>query len=161
MNLVEAMVASAMLVSSSSCSLQLWAGSTSWTRQAEGRQQQLAQLDAALLSSQSQLVALAGAAGQLAAGELEGQTGQVGSVAYRLVAWEGPRWLEPAGVDGLQRSQAVATLELLPTPEQPRPLRAAFGLELAQPVGPAAGGVRVLALKELGLRGRSAQGVAP
>jgi len=61
MNLVEALVASAMLVSSSSCSLQLWAGSTSWARQAEVRQQQLAQLDAALLSSQSQLVALAGA----------------------------------------------------------------------------------------------------
>ena len=60
MNLVEALVASAMLVSSSSCSLQLWAGSTSWTRHSDLRQQQQAQLDAALLSSQRQLATLAG-----------------------------------------------------------------------------------------------------
>ncbi len=61
MNLVEVMVASAMFVTSSSCSLQLWAGSSSWARQAEERQQQSAQLEAALLASQSQLGALAGA----------------------------------------------------------------------------------------------------
>lgn len=60
MNLAEALVSSAMVVSASSCSLQLWAGSTSWVRKAEVRTQQLAQLDAALLSSQAQLAALAG-----------------------------------------------------------------------------------------------------
>ena len=62
MNLVEAMVASAMFVTSSSCSLQLWAGSVSWARQAEAQQQQAAQLEAALLASQAQLTALAGTA---------------------------------------------------------------------------------------------------
>ena len=60
MNLVEAMVASAMFVTSSSCSLQLWSGSASWARQAEAQQQQQAQLEAALLASQAQLTALAG-----------------------------------------------------------------------------------------------------
>ncbi|MCP9777009.1 MULTISPECIES: hypothetical protein [unclassified Cyanobium] len=60
MNLVEAMVASAMFVTSSSCSLQLWSGSASWARQAEAQQQQAAQLEAALLASQAQLTALAG-----------------------------------------------------------------------------------------------------
>lgn len=60
MNLVEALVASVILVISSSCSLQLWAGSTSWARQAESRQRQASQLEAALLSSQAQLQALAG-----------------------------------------------------------------------------------------------------
>ena len=44
MNLVEAMVASAMFVTSSSCSLQLWSGSVSWARQAEAQQQQAAHL---------------------------------------------------------------------------------------------------------------------
>ena len=62
MNLVEAMVASAMFVTSSSCSLQLWAGSVSWARQAEAQQQQAAKLEAALLASQAQLTALAGTA---------------------------------------------------------------------------------------------------
>ena len=42
MNLVEAMVASAMFVTSSSCSLQLWSSSASWARQAEAQQQQAA-----------------------------------------------------------------------------------------------------------------------
>ena len=45
MNLVEAIVASAMFVTSSSCSLQLWAGSVSWARQAEAQQQQAAKLE--------------------------------------------------------------------------------------------------------------------
>ncbi len=62
MNLVEAMVASAMFVTSSSCSLQLWSGSASWARQVEAQQQQAAQLEAALLASQAQLTALAGTA---------------------------------------------------------------------------------------------------
>lgn len=60
MNLVEALVASAMFVTSSSCSLQLWSGSASWARQAEVQQQQATQLEAALLASQAQLTALAG-----------------------------------------------------------------------------------------------------
>ena len=62
MNLVEAMVASAMFVTSSSCSLQLWSSSASWARQAEAQQQQAANLEAALLASQAQLTALAGTA---------------------------------------------------------------------------------------------------
>ncbi|MBD2422756.1 hypothetical protein [Cyanobium sp. FACHB-13342] len=139
-------------------SLSLQAAALQARGQVQGGQR-LRQAEDALMSAAQHWVA--GAAGQLAGGELEGQTGQVGSVAYRLVAWEGPRWPEPAGLDGLQRSQAVATLELVPTAEQPRPLRAAFALELARPVAPAAGGVRLLALRELGLRGRAAQGVAP
>ena len=139
-------------------SLSLQAAALQARSQVQGGQR-LRQAEDALMSAAQHWVA--GAADQLAAGELEGQTGQVGAVAYRLVAWEGPRWQEPAGPDGLQRSQALATLELLPTAEQPRPLRAAFALELAQPVAPDAGGVRVLALRELGLRGRAAQGVAP
>ena len=60
MNLVEALVASAMFVSSSSCSLQLWAGSSRWVHQADGLQQQAAQVEAALLASQAELAALAG-----------------------------------------------------------------------------------------------------
>ena len=60
MNLVEVLVASAMFVTSSSCSLQLWSSGASWTRQAEAKQQQQAELEAALLASQAQLTALAG-----------------------------------------------------------------------------------------------------
>ncbi len=60
MNLVEAMVASVMFVTSSSCSLQLWSSSASWARQAEAQQQRAAQLEADLLASQAQLTALAG-----------------------------------------------------------------------------------------------------
>ncbi len=60
MNLAEALVASAMFATSSSCSLQLWAGSSQWLRQADGLQQQAAQLEAALLAGQAELAALAG-----------------------------------------------------------------------------------------------------
>ena len=60
MNLVEVMVASVLLVTASSCSLQVWAGTSQWVRQAEQRQQQASQLEAALLSSQGQLQGLAG-----------------------------------------------------------------------------------------------------
>lgn len=90
-----------------------------------------------------------------------GQTGLVGPVAYRLVAFDGPHWNgSPAG--GLQRGRAAATLELQPSPEQPRALRAAFGLELVRAVTPEGPGAqRLLALRELGLRGRASQGVAP
>jgi len=113
MNLVEALVASAMLVSSSSCSLQLWAGSTSWTRQAEGRQQQLAQLDAALLSSQSQLVALAGApiaadciaASTWLAAHLQAQPALPG-VALQVRAEPGALVrVQVAGAEGVQRQR--------------------------------------------------------
>ena len=120
--------------------------------------QRLRQAEDALMSAAQHLVAVVGP--PLANGDSVGHTGQVGSVAYRLVQWDAPLWPTTTGVDGLQRSQAMATLELLPTAEQPRPLRAAFVLELARPAAPAAGVVRVLALRELGLRGRVAQGVA-
>jgi hypothetical protein len=90
-----------------------------------------------------------------------GQTGLVGPVAYRLVAFDGPHWNgAPAG--GLQRGQAVAILELQPSAEQPRAPRAAFGLELARAVTPSGfGAQQLLAFRELGLRGRASQGVAP
>jgi len=141
-------------------SLSLQAAALQARSQVQG-DQRLRQAEDALMSAAQHWVGQRLLTGELADGALEGQTGRVGSVAYRLVAWEAPRWPEPAGLDGLQHSQALATFELLPTAEQPRPLQAAFGLDLAQPVAPAAGGVRVLALRELGLRGRAAQGVAP
>ena len=118
MNLVEAMVASAMFVTSTSCSLQLWAGSASWARQAEVQQQQAAKLEAALLASQAQLTALAGtaiaadctAASSWLAAHLqslpsgEGLVRQVsaepgGLVRLQVAAAEGmerQRWLSPA-----------------------------------------------------------------
>jgi len=126
MNLVEAMVASAMFVTSSSCSLQLWAGSASWARQAEAQQQQAAKLEAALLASQAQLTALAGtaiaadctAASSWLAAHLqsmpsgEGLMRQVsaepgGMVRLQVAAAEGmerQRWLSPAayGLCGAQ-----------------------------------------------------------
>jgi hypothetical protein len=126
MNLVEAMVASAMFVTSSSCSLQLWAGSASWARQAEAQQQQAAKLEAALLASQAQLTALAGtaiaadctAASSWLAAHLqsmpsgEGLMRQVsaepgGLVRLQVAAAEGmerQRWLSPAayGLCGAQ-----------------------------------------------------------
>ena len=59
MNLVETLVAAVILVVSSSCSLQLWASSTSSAAVAEQRQHQLGQLESALLGSQARLTALA------------------------------------------------------------------------------------------------------
>ena len=64
MNLVEILVASVILVISSSCSLQLWASSTNSAEQAERRQHQLGQLEIALLGSQARLAALAALAAQ-------------------------------------------------------------------------------------------------
>ena len=129
MNLVEAMVASAMFVTSSSCSLQLWSGSASWARQAEAQQQQAAQLEAALLASQAQLTALAGtpiaadcaAASSWLAAHLqslpsgEGLVRQVsaepGALVRLQVAGAGgeqrQRWLSPAAY-GLCGSQPAA-----------------------------------------------------
>jgi hypothetical protein len=113
MSLVEALVASAMLVSSSSCSLQLWAGSTSWARQAEGRQQQQAQLDAALLSSQSQLVALAGAplaadcqaASRWIAAHLQAQPAGFGVELQVRAEPGGLVRVQVAGAEGVQRQR--------------------------------------------------------
>ena len=129
MNLVEAMVASAMFVTSSSCSLQLWSGSASWARQAEAQQQHAAQLEAALLASQAQLTALAGttiaadctAASSWLAAHLqslhsgEGIVRQVsaepGALVRLQVATAGgvqrQRWLSPAAY-GLCGSQPAA-----------------------------------------------------
>jgi hypothetical protein len=113
MNLVEAMVASAMLVSSSSCSLQLWAGSTNWVRQAEVRQQQQAQLDAALLNSQGQLAALAGspmaadcdAASSWIAAHLQAQP-VAGGLARQVRAEPGALVrVQVSGADGVQRQR--------------------------------------------------------
>lgn len=59
MNLVETLAAAVILVISSSCSLQLWASSTSSAAEAEQRQHQLGQLESALLGSQARLAALA------------------------------------------------------------------------------------------------------
>jgi hypothetical protein len=59
MNLVEILVASVILVISSSCSLQLWASSTSSAALSEQHQHQLGQLEIALLASQARLAALA------------------------------------------------------------------------------------------------------
>lgn len=59
MNLVETLAASVILVISSSCSLQLWADSTSSAAVAEQRQHQLGHLEIALLASQARLAALA------------------------------------------------------------------------------------------------------
>jgi len=59
MNLVETLVASVILVISSSCSLQLWASSSSSAAVAEQRQHLLGQLEIALLGSQARLTALA------------------------------------------------------------------------------------------------------
>ncbi len=131
MNLVEAMVASAMLVTSSSCSLQLWAGSTRWASQAEQRQQQAAQLEAALLASQAQVSALAGTpitadcdvasswlaahlqAQPLAAGlsrQVSAEPGALLRVQLRGAGGEQrQRWLSPAayGLCGLEVSHAA------------------------------------------------------
>jgi len=59
MNLVETLVASVILALASSCSLQLWASSTSSAAAVEQRQHQLGQLEIALLGSQARLEALA------------------------------------------------------------------------------------------------------
>ena len=59
MNLVEILVALVILVTSSSCSLQLWASSARSAEQAERSQHQLGQLEIALLGSQARLAALA------------------------------------------------------------------------------------------------------
>ena len=87
-----------------------------------------------------------------------GEVGQVDSAAYRLVKVDGPIWQEPAEAGALQRGRAVATLELLASAEQRRPLQAAFALELERKgLAPA----QLVSLRELGLRGRPAAVEAP
>jgi hypothetical protein len=79
-----------------------------------------------------------------------------------LVAFDGPHWDVALAASGLQRGRAAATLELQPTAEQPRALRAAYGLELSRPVTPEGpGSKQLLAVRELGMRGRTSNGVAP
>lgn len=91
-----------------------------------------------------------------------GEAGQVGSAAYRLVKVEGPSWQEPAEAGAPQRGRVVATLELLASAEQPRPLQAAFALDLILNSAPDGQGfLQVVALRELGLRGRPASVGAP
>ena len=104
MNLVEAMVASAMFVTSSSCSLQLWSGSVSWARQAEVQQQQAAQLEAALLSSQAQLTALAGTA---IAADCTAASSWLAAHLQSLPSGEGPVRQVSAEPGGLVRLQVT------------------------------------------------------
>ena len=86
------------------------------------------------------------------------EVGQVDSAAYRLVKVQGPNCQEPAEAGAPQRGQVVATLELLASAEQRRPLQAAFALELARKgLAPA----QLVSLRELGLRGRPAAVGAP
>ena len=86
-----------------------------------------------------------------------GEAGQVDSAAYRLVKVEGPNWQEPAEAGAPQRGRAVATLELLASAEQPRPLQAAFALELMRQAAPEGlAPAQLVSLRELGLRGRPA-----
>ena len=118
MNLVETLVASLILAISSSCSLQLWASSTSSAAAAEQRQHQFGQLEIALLGSQARLAALAaepvatdcGDAADWLAGHLQSQPLAAGlsrvvsvepdalvRVQVRAVeAGQRQRWLSPA-----------------------------------------------------------------
>lgn len=111
----------------------------------------LRQAEDALMSAAQHLLAEPQAVEQLP--NRVGEEGQVGDVSYRLVRFDGPSW------QGQQQGRAQAILELVPNAEQPHGMRAAFAWELTrlQPEGP----VQVLAVRELGLRGRSAQEVAP
>jgi hypothetical protein len=91
-----------------------------------------------------------------------GETGQVGPVAYRLVSLAGPSWQDAAEAGVPQRGRAVATLELLASAEQPRPLQAAFAIELMRQAAPDGLGLpQLVAVRELGLRGRTAAGGVP
>lgn len=134
MNLVETLAASVILVISSSCSLQLWASSTSSAAVAEQRQHQLGQLEIALLGSQARLAALAAepvaadcaAAARWLVAHLQSQP--LGAGLSRVVSAEPgalvrvqirapevgqrQRWLSPAayGLCGTTEQQADETL---------------------------------------------------
>ena len=124
--------------------------------------QRLRQAEDALMSAAQHLLADPLSVDQLAT--RGGETGQVGPVAYRLVRVEGPSWQDRPEAGAPQRGRAVATLELLASAEQPRPLQAAFALDLmrrAAPGGAAFPHPQLVALRELGLRGRPAAVGAP
>ena len=150
------MAAGFLLPLSATASLLLVLSSVSLQAAAlQARGQRLRQAEDRLMSAAQHLLAAP-------ATPVVGQTGQVGPVAYRLVAFDGPHWDGALAAGGLQRGRAAATLELEPTAEQPRALRAAYGLELSRtltPEGP--GSLQLLAVRELGLRGRTSNGVAP
>ncbi len=117
--------------------------------------QRLRQAEDDLMSAAQHLLADPLSAAQLAT--RVGETGQVGPVAYRLVSFAGPSWQGSAEVGAPQRGRAVATLELLASAEQPRPLQAAFALDLMRPAASEAlAPPQLVALRELGLRGRPA-----
>ena len=113
--------------------------------------QRLRQAEDQLMSAAQHLVAGPLIVEEL--GSMVGEERQVDSAAYRLVKVEGPNWQEPAEAGAPQRGRAVATLELLASAEQRRPLQAAFALELERKdLAPA----HLVSLRELGLRGRPA-----
>jgi hypothetical protein len=124
--------------------------------------QRLRQAEDALMSAAQHLLADPLSVDQLAT--RVGETGQVGPVAYRLVRVEGPSWQDRPEAGAPQRGRAVATLELLASAEQPRPLQAAFALDLMRQVAPEGAAFpppQLVALRELGLRGRPAAVGAP
>jgi len=134
MNLVECLVASVILVGASSCSLQLWASSSSAAKQAEQRQHQLGQLEIGLLASQARLAALAAQpvstdcadaarwlaahlqSQPLAAGltrDVSAETGALVRVQIRAAeVGQRQRWFSPAayGLCGTTEQQAHASL---------------------------------------------------
>lgn len=122
--------------------------------------QRLRQAEDALMSAAQHLLAGSTSVDQLAA--RVGETGQVGPVAYRLVLVEGPSWQESAALGEPQRGRLVLTLQQLATAEQPKPLQAAFRLDLARDMLP--GGLtppQLVGVRELGLRGRPVAVGAP
>ena len=122
--------------------------------------QRLRQAEDGLMSAAQHLLADPLSVDQLAA--RVGETGQVGPVAYRLVSLTGASWQDTAEAGAPQRGRAVATLELLASAEQPRPLQAAFALELLRQAIPEdLAPPQLVALRELGLRGRTAAVGAP
>ena len=122
--------------------------------------QRLRQAEDQLMSAAQHLVA-----GPLTIDQLPrrvGEAGKVDTAAYRLVKFDGPNWQEPAEAGAPQRGRAVATLELLASAEQPRPLQAAFALELMRQAAPEGlAPAQLVSLRELGLRGRPAAVGAP
>ena len=134
MNLVECLVASVILVGASSCSLQLWASSSSAADQAEQLQHQLGQLEIGLLASQARLAALAAQpvatdcadaarwlaahlhSQPLAAGltrDVSAETGALVRVQIRAAeVGQRQRWFSPAayGLCGTTEHQAHASL---------------------------------------------------
>lgn len=162
MALLPLSVSASLLLVLSSLSLQ---ASALQARSQVQAGQRLLQAEDQLMSAAQHLAAQHQAANPQAVEQLAGRVGhkaQVGPVAYRLVRLDGPSWSPQPAAAAPQQGQAELTLELLPSADQPRPLRAAFALELARASSAAGPGpVQLQALRELGLRGRAAVGVAP